>query len=317
MLGRLIIGEKDVYKEYGVYVVEGGYNELISYPPLKPFKSNDWQEEDSLDIDLSAPTFNTRDFNIRFAIQGGSRKYYDFIDFLRNGGLGQGAYNLYEFKDIKRQFVLRLVSFGSYDELKELGSITIKFADDYPLLDQKKEFIPTGGGLPDIEDYEIDGKFLSNYGVRVLNGSLSSINSGGVVKPALIRNIATKEGATYDVGTPITLKQKDIKLNCLLRSDTLEEAWGNYYQLLKDITQPEAHSLFVSTLGLDYDFYYKGGSVNDFCPVGRVWIEFTLILSLLGNYTHDKDETILITESGDILVTETDEKAFAVKKKLK
>ena len=43
MTGRLYIDGKDVYTEYGVYVVKGGWNELIAYPPLKTVESNDWQ----------------------------------------------------------------------------------------------------------------------------------------------------------------------------------------------------------------------------------------------------------------------------------
>lgn len=35
MSGRFYIDGKDAFTEYGIYVQEGGYNELVAYPPRK------------------------------------------------------------------------------------------------------------------------------------------------------------------------------------------------------------------------------------------------------------------------------------------
>lgn len=35
LTGRLYIDGHDAYKKWGVYVVSGGWNELIAYPPSK------------------------------------------------------------------------------------------------------------------------------------------------------------------------------------------------------------------------------------------------------------------------------------------
>ena len=61
MEGRLFIDGGDAYLQYGAYVVNGGWNELVAYPPLKPVESNDWQEEDGIEADLSAPVLDTRE----------------------------------------------------------------------------------------------------------------------------------------------------------------------------------------------------------------------------------------------------------------
>ena len=53
MSGRFYIDGKDAFTEYGIYVQEGGYNELVAFPPLKAVTSNDWQEEDGIEPDLS------------------------------------------------------------------------------------------------------------------------------------------------------------------------------------------------------------------------------------------------------------------------
>ena len=70
MKGRLYIDGKDAYSEYGVFVTEGGYNGVVAYPPLKSVKSNDWQEMDGIEVDLSAPKLDTRQFPMDFAFSG-------------------------------------------------------------------------------------------------------------------------------------------------------------------------------------------------------------------------------------------------------
>lgn len=65
MSGRFYIDGKDAFTEYGIYVQEGGYNELVAFPPLKAVTSNDWQEEDGIEPDLSEPTLNTKEFFLK------------------------------------------------------------------------------------------------------------------------------------------------------------------------------------------------------------------------------------------------------------
>lgn len=70
MSGRFYIDGKDAFTEYGIYVQEGGYNELVAYPPLKAVTSNDWQEEDGIEPDLSEPTLNTKEFSLKIVLSG-------------------------------------------------------------------------------------------------------------------------------------------------------------------------------------------------------------------------------------------------------
>lgn len=80
MSGRLYIDGVDVYKQYGVYVSDNGWNELVAMPPLKTVDSNDWQEEDGIEADLSSPVLNTREVNITFATQGVYSRFFHFVE---------------------------------------------------------------------------------------------------------------------------------------------------------------------------------------------------------------------------------------------
>ena len=71
MINRLFIDGNDAYLQYGAYGVSGGWNELVAYPPLKSVESNDWQEEDGVEADLSEPVLNTREVSVKFAFQTG------------------------------------------------------------------------------------------------------------------------------------------------------------------------------------------------------------------------------------------------------
>lgn len=68
--GRLYIDGDDAYKQYGVYVVKGGWNDLVAFPPLKTVPSNDWQEEDGIEADLSNPVLNTKEVQLKVAFSG-------------------------------------------------------------------------------------------------------------------------------------------------------------------------------------------------------------------------------------------------------
>ena len=48
MTGKLYVDGKDAFATWGVFVVSGGWNELLAYPKLKEVESNDWQEEDGI-----------------------------------------------------------------------------------------------------------------------------------------------------------------------------------------------------------------------------------------------------------------------------
>ena len=61
MIGKLYIDGYDAYAAFGVFVVEGGYDSLVAFPPMKSIESNNWAEEDGEEFDLSAPTLRSRE----------------------------------------------------------------------------------------------------------------------------------------------------------------------------------------------------------------------------------------------------------------
>lgn len=296
MSGKLYVDGYDVYKQYGIYVPDGGWTSLIAFPPLKQPEQNDWHEEDGIEADLSEPVLNTREVSLTFAISDVFSRYNDFIEMLSDG-----SYHVFECAVIERKYTLRLVSQSNREYAVTFGRETLKFADDFPFSGYTYK-VPSSK-MSANDNYLIDGVQTTNYGLRVLRGSFSEVLKTAAVKQNMLRNIKTQSGAIYD-GEMVFYKAKDVKLNCLMRADTLAELWRNYDALLYDLIRPEERALTVKELEQDFPFCYKSCAVSEFYPEDRIWLKFTLTLTFTRDFRINEDGTILVSEDGIPIVTE-------------
>lgn len=297
--GHLIVDGIDVYKEYGVYIVSGGYNGLLSFPPLKKVNQNDWQEYDGIDVDLSAPVLDTRDVSIKFAV----RNFSGIFSFIHQ--LSDGAYHTFFCREIGRQYTLRLTQQPNLKNLRLLGHTTLKFADDFPM--NNYSYREPVNGIADDDNYKLDGTPFTKYGIYILNGSIDEITKSAQVKTNLLRNIPTNHGVQYD-DKNVTYKSKDIKLNCLMRASSLRNLWHNYDSLLYDLVRPNEHMLWVGEVEQTFPFMYKSGQVSKFYSDGRIWLQFSLTLTITRSLRII--ELVLSSENGDIMILEDGETAI-------
>ena len=303
MLYRLYIDGKDAYKQWGVYVVNGGWNELIAYPPLKSVDYNDWQEEDGIEVDLSAPVLDTKDVLLKLSVSGLYSRYFDLIQ-----RLSDGAYHTFNCTEIGRTFTLRLTQTPSFEAAKVLGFVTLKLADDFPPeFSDGKVYDPTPFGFA-TDDYTLDNCNFTDYGVRILQGSLSEVLKQPQVKPNLLRNIKTRPGAIYD-GKAVTYKSKEVKLTCLARANSLDELWHNLDCLLYAMTRPGERLLGVNAIEDEFPCYYKNCSVSEFYADTRPWLKFSLTFVFTQAFRLNDDDFVLASEDGIIIFTETDDNA--------
>jgi len=302
MTGRLYIDGHDAYLQWGVYVVVGGWNEAIAYAPLKTVEFNDWQEEDGIEADLSDPKLNAKEISLNFAYSGLYSRFIEFVNLLADG-----AYHEFNCVHIRRQFTLRMTQMPNLDHAATLGFVSIKFSNDFPL--KGYAYREPSSSVVRAEDYLIDGVPFTDYGCRILKGSLSEVMKSAAVKPNLLRNIATQPGAIYD-GAVVTFKSKDVKLNCLMRADTLDELWRNYDALLFDLIRPDERLLEVSELEQTFPCFYKSASVSEFYPDDKIWLAFTITLTFTHSFRLEGDDYVLASEDGIIIFTEDGENAI-------
>lgn len=319
MAGRFYIDGKDAWTEYGVYVREGGYCGLAAFPPMKAVDTNDWQEEDGIEPDLSSPRLDTRQFPMEIALSGPGYRYGGFME-----KISDKAYHDYDFREIGRTSRLRLVSDTGTELAGLLGFATLELADDFPA-GEGHEYAGPESTVEPCGDYELDGRPLTDYGVRVLEGTLDEVKKCPAVKQNLLRGTGTRDGAEYD-GERVTFKSKDVKLHCLMRAETPEEFWRNRDALLHDLTKVSARRdgdgtthedamrmLYVDDTGYEYPCYYKGCTVSEFCARGKIWFKFTLTLCFI-SFRPGDDEYVLATEARDLVVTEDGEHAIDLRR---
>ena len=269
--GRLYIDGTDILAEFGVVVKEGGYAELLAYPPLKSVTTNDWQEEDGIEVDLSAPVLNTRELTINFIALNGIEGIGALAALLSDM-----SYHDFYHGQMGRRYRLRLVKQPNFQWSAELGFVAFRFADDFPL--QGYEYKTPVSSVSPYSDYGLDDRLMTEYGVRVLQGTLASIDKAPDVKPNLLRNIKTEQGALYD-NASVTFKSKDVQLNCLMRADNMAEFWRNYDALLFDLTRPGERRLSVAVRGREFPCFYKSCKTSWFFHTGKIWWEFVLTLT--------------------------------------
>lgn len=300
--GRLYIDGDDAYKQYGVYVVEGGWNDLVAFPPLKTVPSNDWQEEDGIEADLSNPVLNTKEVQLKVAFSGTYSRFSALIELLSDV-----AYHTFECVYIGRIYRLRLVSQPNMAIAQTLETATLKLANDFPF-DGYSYKAPDSSVVP-AEDYKFDGRKFTDYGVRVLKGTLAEVKKTPTVKTNLLRNLSHLSGAIYDSGQ-VTFKTKDVKIYCLMRAESLDELWRNWDALLFDLIRPDEHLLWVDDLEQEFPFHYKSCQVTEFYPDGKIWLKFTLTVTFTRSFRLDENDMVLATEDGIVVFTQDDVNAI-------
>ena len=190
--------------------------------------------------------------------------------------LSDGAYHLFTFNEIGlKDKKLRFIKSSQPKSVQNLHKFSMTFSDDDPLGGYVYDYA-TSALLP-YYDYSIDGKDVSDYGVRILAGTYEEIIKMPDVKEKLRRNLKILSGQYYDDGGEVTYKTRTVSLKCLMRSRSLAEFWQNRNALLYDLTRPGSHILNVANINKEIPFYYKSCDVDSFHPDGgKVWFEFTL-----------------------------------------
>jgi hypothetical protein len=271
MIGNLYIDGQDIYSLYRVLVSESGYKDLAAFPPLKAVDSNDWAEENGAECDLSAPVLDTRELSIRFAFHGDNDLFLSFVELLSDG-----AYHDFYFSDLGKTYRLRLVSQADMNQLHPLRVFSLRFADDFPLLGYT--YLAPQSGIVPRSGYKLDGKDLSTYGMYVLRGSDAEVCKMPAVKTNLLQNMKSKSGAVYD-GRTVVFQTKQVKLNCLMRAETVGGFWRNRDALLFDLIRPGERKLYVGSTGLEYACYYNSCSANNVSFLGKIWFGFSVTLT--------------------------------------
>ena len=275
MTGKLLIDGIDVWTAYRAYVEKNGWNGLLSFPSLKQPDTNDWHEYDGLEVDLDNPVLDTRELTLSLAsetIEG----YRSVVSLM-----GQEK-SVHTLTCLGRTFKLRMTHVPSLTISRGMSKFNLRLQDDSPLI--TSYVAPVADYQTFGDNYILGGlgtsqnpvsRSLAAYGISVLGGSQAEVEKSPSVKPNLTVNIASQSGAQYD-DAPVVYQARDVRLNCLMRTNTLAGMWRNLDALLYDLVRPNARTLN------GFECYYKSMSVSEFYPDGAPWLRFALTLCFFG-----------------------------------
>lgn len=267
MMHNVTIDGTNIREQYNVLLEKGAYETLMQWPSAKPVSQNTWQENDGYEPDLSDIKLDTRMVQLRFILKGDIPDVDAFYRFL-----GSTPTHTFVFSALSLTVTMRLVSMQSLQYARRFKLLNVQFAADTPL--EGYSYVAPQSSISRLNDYLLDGMRLSDYGIRALQGTITSIAKGADVNPLLVRRPSVIDGATYDqnpvlndpndelpddeyesVGSSydgvagtwkrsisvgeVTYKGKEITLNCLLRDTTAAAALRNYYALLYNLVRKD------------------------------------------------------------------------------
>lgn len=265
MKGDLIINGVDVYDVYGVYIINGGYDDLMAYPSTKKVSYNDWHEYDGIEPDLERISLEAKQSTINLGCNMSYNRLLAFFTFLETR-----AESEYYFAEIGLTKKLRLVGYSNV-EYNEIGRCSLVVSEDIPM--NGYTYLEPINSKVILTDYTLDGVDLGRYGISVLYGTIESMQTRGKVKQNLLRNISILNGVIYDSNAKVTKSNREISLSCQITASNYATLYRNYNALLydlvrsipnADVTRQALRTLTSADIGGSVECYYKGASVQMF-----------------------------------------------------
>ena len=275
--------------------------------------TNNWQEFDGIEVDLSSLPLAPREFSMKFEFAGPYINVNGFVECL---GAKSITFNSVE-AGIQR--TLRCLGYSSYAKYDRGSSVTVRFVEDSPSV--LNPTLPTHT-IPTDNRFKLDGVPFSDFNVRILKGSEASAICPSDNKQYLTRASKFTTGQTYDEGGYKVMKERNVTLQCLLTASSLSEFYkfynGLFHKLVyenssvSDPTLACERELSVSVNNASHKCFFKGQSVNAFAPFGsnKIWCQFGLTLCVLNDTLYFFD--LLLAAENDYLVITEDGKLIKV-----
>ncbi len=296
MKGLWFIDDIDIYDEFRVGIEKGGYNDLFRVPSLKSPESNEWHENDGIEIDLEAPKLQNKQLSIKFsAVQ--HELVNNFIAMLSEPGYR----NLY-IPSLGKTWQLRLSSEVNNQMWRKGQKHEFSFYDDNP-----RRFIaysqPAGHGMQLQQSfYSIDGIRLDQYGI-VTEESRANIFKMPVIRPNLESDILVVDGKIVSTQTA-NMRPKNVALKLCFYCNDINTFWQNYSAFFYNITKPGERIFYIKEAEEEIPCYYESTSDFQFARDGeKVILKFTLNLTFIVFRIRETDY-LLAAEDYSLIVLE-------------
>lgn len=300
MRNSCYIDNTDIYANFGMVIERDGFNDLFLFPALGTPYSNDWPDENGIQVNLKNPLLNNKNVAISFAsLTKNNVNVDDFLTFLTTEG-----YRELDIRTLGRTFLLRPSSENNRIVYNNAQTFGIQFVDDFPRGLLSDTAARQGHGLTNLpsSEYQLDGIRFDAYGIVVEQGK-AEVYKMPALKQNLSRSFNNRDSVIYDTGIAV-FQSKDVTLKCALYCDTIEHFWSNYMAFFSDLVKPNERQLTVEYTNDTYPCFYKSMSNPIFYRgSGYVLLKFDLTLT----FTRFRPlQTIYVwgSQDGKVIVTE-------------
>lgn len=287
MLGILNIDGKDAFSEWKVSLSEGSYGQVVCMPSMKNVDTNDWFESDGVEADLSSPVSAERRFVLDFFCTGEFSDIERFFEYLKTPfvdeeGTSHGVYHTFEFLELGGASIdARMSDFTGVS----IGALRSPMFFNISLYDDKGYVYDSSISTPSASadngnDLSIDGIPFSDFGVKILEGTIDGIVGSNGVKDGLMVNLQDEAGLIYDRSAGQKKRSKNIVLKCHMKALSLDSLLSSYNSLKNLLFKPGCRTLSVPVLSHSYECCYSSCSVTGFYPLDR-WLDFDLTFKIL------------------------------------
>lgn len=144
-----IMDGQDLWTAYGVFV-EQGSNSFLKFPERKESISNNWPDQQGLDIDTATPFFRERNIVLNCGIIADSEndfwtKYHGFLNHLMQPGLR--VLSVIELGRAYRVIYQKCSDFSRFTRIKTVNKIAAKFVLEL-LEPQPLSILTDSAGVP-------------------------------------------------------------------------------------------------------------------------------------------------------------------------
>ncbi len=278
------------------FIEDKGLKDLFRYPGFKALETNDWFDEDAIEVDLSNPVLDGREVTLPFIFTT-KDALNTFLTLMNDN---EGSHD-FRFEGIWGVFTLFLVEETKREVVEELTYCTFKFLQNgYNYYETVYDL--SCNATTSQDDFFMDAKKIGDFGVWVLEGSKAEVLKIDGNKPQYVEDNPEEQGKTYSFNNPYNTKSRVMNLKCHMGM-SLNDFLNNFYALLHALIKTGSRE--CSMFGKTFSCYYKGINPSDLTIIDNdyIWFDFTLSLQtcLSTNSTHSaKIININIISNGDL-----------------
>lgn len=233
---------------FGAFIPRGGYNDLLVFPAMKKPTTNDWPEEDGIEVDLTDPVLEAKEVGISFLVSDPAKDVREFLATVSEPG-----YHTIGITSLGRNWSLRLTDHSENKIYPNASLFTLRFVEDLPLRPVSASY--SCGVVVPVSSYNIDTISLDQYGIVVMTAK-DEVCKLPSVKQNLTTASAYRDGQTYDVAT-LVFNSKETTFKCRLKAASMSQFWACYDALFYSLIQPGERQLYVSYLDQSFPCYYS------------------------------------------------------------